>query len=70
MSFPLSFWLFAKACLLFALGLYIIFALVLLRQVYMMAQVISSPHNWLIKIFAWAHLFGSLLVFLFAFVIL
>ncbi len=70
MSFPLSFWLIAKVCLLFALGLYIIFALVLVRQVYMMSQVISSSYNFLIKIFAWLHLLGSLLVFLFAFVIL
>jgi len=70
MSLPISFWLIAKICLLFALGLYVIFALVLVRQVYMMTQVISSTHNWLIKAFAWAHLLGSLLVFVFSLIIL
>jgi len=63
-------WVVAKVCLLFALGLYILFAFVLVRQVYMMMKVISTPHNWLIKLFAWAHLLGSFLVFLFALIIL
>ncbi|MFH1602202.1 MAG: DUF5657 family protein [Candidatus Shapirobacteria bacterium] len=56
----------AKIFVLFCLGLYIIFALVLLRQVLMMDRVIESPHNWIIKGFAYLHLLLSLLVFLLA----
>lgn len=68
--FPFSIWTILKGGLLFALGLYVLFALVVLRQVYMMAEVMVSKFNWLIKIFAWLHLVLSVVVFLFAFVFL
>ncbi len=65
--FPFSIWTVLKGGLLFALGLYILFALVVLRQIYMMTEVITSKTNWLLKLFAWLHLLLSLVVFLFAF---
>jgi len=65
--FSFSIWLILKIGFLFALGLYILFALIVLRQVYMMTKVIDHGSNWLIKGFAWLHFFFSLSVFLFAF---
>ena len=67
---PIPVWAIAKGCMLFALGLYLVFALILVRQVYMMAQVICNSFNWLIKLFAWAHLLLSIFIFLLAFIIL
>ena len=65
--FSFSIWTFFKGAILFALGLYILFAAVVLRQVYMMTKVISNPLNWSIKIGTWVHFVLAVAVFLFAF---
>jgi len=67
---PFSIWAILKGGFLVGLGVYILFAIVIVRQVAMMAQTISSSLNWLLRLFAWVHLLFSLLVFVFAWVIL
>lgn len=60
----------AKAFVLFALGLYIIFALVITRQVGLMTRTIEVGMEFLIKLIAWAHFVFAVFVFLTALTIL
>lgn len=66
----LSVWALAKGLLLFALGLYLVFALVVVRQVYSMTKVVSGELDWPIKIVVWFHLGLALALFLLAWLIL
>jgi len=66
----ISVWTLAKFLLLFALGLYLIFALVVLRQVYSMTKVVSGELDWPIKIVVWFHLGLALALLLFAWLML
>ena len=68
--FPFSVLTVVKGGMLFALGLYVLFALIVLRQVYMMTGVIVNRLNWLIRLFAWCHLLLAIFAFLFAFLFL
>lgn len=62
----ISFWDIVKVLVIFALFLYIIVALVIFRQVKMMAEVIDGQMNSLVKTVALIHLLGAILVFLIA----
>jgi len=50
--------------------LYFVFALVVVKQVKMMTQVVSGVLDAPIKVVAWIHLLFSFLVILFALIIL
>jgi len=66
----ISIWGVAKALVVFALLIYLVFAIVVLRQVYLMAKVVSGRADFLVKVFAWAHLFFVVFVIFLALVIL
>lgn len=68
--FPFSVWALLKGGLLITLALYVVFAVIVLRQIYMMTETLSSSFDWLLKIFAWAHFILGIVVFLFALIIL
>lgn len=57
-----------KALFLLAFGLYVVFAFVVVRQVYLMEQTINTPLHIPLKIFAIGHLLVAVFVFLLAFV--
>lgn len=54
----------AKIFALFGLGIYIIFALVVVRQVNLMVETIEVGYEFFIKLIAWAHLIFAVFVFL------
>jgi len=57
----------AKILALFAIGLYIIFALVIIKQVGLMVKTVEVGMEGIIKLIAWAHLIFALVVFFIAF---
>ena len=66
----IQFWDIVKTLVCFALLLYVLVALVVLKQVQMMADVLDGQMNPAIKGVALFHLLGAILVFLIALVVL
>jgi len=66
----ISVWTVAKLFLLFALGLYVIFALVIVRQVKLMTDTLAVGFETLVKTLAKVHLIFSIIVFVLALIIL
>ena len=60
----------AKIFVLFALGLYIVFALVVIKQVSLMTKTVEVGLEGFIKLIAWAHLIFAVVVFFIALTIL
>lgn len=65
-----SIWGIAKLLVFIALAIYLVFAVVTIRQVYAMVKVVSSELDFAIKIVAWIHLVLTLLVIFLAAVVL
>lgn len=53
----LDIWQVAKVFVLFGILLYLVFALVIVRQVNLMLESLEVELEWLIKLIAWLHLF-------------
>ena len=68
--YQIQFWDIVKLLVCFALLLYVLVALVVLKQVQMMADVLDGQMNPTIKAIALFHLLGAILVFLIALVVL
>ena len=66
----IQFWDIVKVLVSFALLLYVLVALVVFKQVQMMADVLDGQMNPAIKGVALFHLLGAILVFLIALVVL
>lgn len=60
--FNTSIWTIAKWLVEIALLVYLVFAVIVVRQVYMMTEVVKEKFNWIIKIISWIHLLFSILV--------
>ena len=56
----------AKFFVLFAIGIYIVFALVIIKQVSLMTKTVEVGLEGFIKLIAWAHLAFAVVVFLIA----
>ena len=56
-----------KAMTLIAVGVYVVFATVVVRQVYLMTQTLRVGFETPIRMIAWAHLFFALIVLLLSF---
>lgn len=65
-----SIWAVAKIFALIALGIYIVFAFVVVRQVNLMVKTLEVGFEGIIKLVAWSHLFFAVVVFLTAMLIL
>jgi hypothetical protein len=65
-----SIWVIAKIFALIAIGLYIIFALVVIKQVSLMTKTVEVGLEGFIKLIAWAHLAFAVVVFFIALTIL
>lgn len=59
-------WNLTKILFLFAFLIYMIFAVVVVRQFYLMTTTIKVGFEFPLRLFAWVHLFAAILVFLFA----
>jgi len=62
--------LILKAGLLFAIAMYIVFALVVIRQIDLMTKTVRTPVTPVLRMIGWAHLIASCVVWLIAFVML
>lgn len=62
--------LIVKLFILLGLMLYLIFAMVVVRQVQLMNQTLKGSLNLPLRLFAWVHFGLAVLVFLFALVVL
>ncbi len=66
----ISIWQIAKIFVLFCLGLYLVFAYVIIRQVQLMINTLEMGSEDLIKTLALTHFFFALGVFILALIIL
>jgi hypothetical protein len=66
----INIWFVVKILFLFALGLYLVFATIVIREVDLMNRTLTGVFNLPIKIIAWIHLALSILIFLVALKIL
>lgn len=56
-----------KGMIFFAVGVYVVFATLVVRQVYLMTQTIKLGIELPVKIIAWSHLFFAIAVFILSF---
>lgn len=66
----ISIWLIAKIAALILLGIYLVFALVVVRQVQLMTDTIAVGFEVPIRMFSYLHLIFAILVFLAALILL
>jgi len=62
--FAISFWDISKLAVLVFLLIYIIFSIVVIRQINLMSQALNGTLNLPLKIFAWLHFGLAVFVFL------
>ena len=65
-----NFWIIIKSLALVLLGMYLIFGLVVVKQVQMMTSTLQLGFEGLLKALAYTHLAFAILVFLSAIIIL
>lgn len=68
--FSLNPWLFAKILVCFGLFVYLFFALLVVRQVDLMAKTLNGALNLPLKLIAWLHLGLAITIFLLSLFIL
>jgi len=66
----LSVWGIIKVAVIFALLLYLVFAGVVVRQVFLMTKVVSGGIDFFVKVMAWLHLIFAVAVIVLAIIIL
>lgn len=59
-----------KVAVLLALGMYVLFGLVVIRQVTLMTRTVSTPLDGTIKLIAWIHMAAAVAVWWLAFTLL
>lgn len=67
---PIDIWFFAKIFFLFAILTYVVFASVVVRQIYLMTITLEVGFETPIRVLGWVHLAAAILIFLFALLIL
>ena len=60
----------AKVLIVFGLGVYLLFAVVVIRQVGLMCRALSDERSWGLKLVAWLHLWATVGVLMLALVAL
>lgn len=68
--FGISVWLIAKICALILLAIYLVFALVVVRQVQLMTDTIEVGFEGPIRVFSFLHLAFAVIIFIAAILIL
>jgi hypothetical protein len=69
-SFALNPWIVIKILLLIGLLFYIVFAIIIVRQVKLMSQVLTGLFEGVIDFIAWVHLLVAVLIFIAALAII
>ena len=65
-----NFWFLIKILFIIALGLYLAFAVIIVRQVKVMFETLKGMLDWPIRLVAWIHLAIAIFIFILAFIIL
>lgn len=52
-----SFWFLIKVTCVVLGGLYLLFSLIVVRQVYLMTEILQTSSKDLLRFFAWTHIF-------------
>ncbi|MEK7061349.1 MAG: DUF5657 family protein [Patescibacteria group bacterium] len=68
--FGISVWSVAKVFVFLALAIYIVFALVVIRQIRLMLETVDMGFNILIRFMGWIHLLFAVGIFVIAILIL
>lgn len=68
--FGISVWSVAKFFVVFFLGMYVVFSLVIIKQIRLMLDTVEIGLAWLIKFVGWAHLLFAIGVFILGVIIL
>lgn len=63
-------WFLIKILFVVGLALYLAFAVIVIRQIKMMSQVIEGIFVWPIKLISWIHLGAAIFVFILSILIL
>jgi hypothetical protein len=63
-------WTIVKWFISFSLLFYILFALIIVRQVNLMCQAIDFPLGWFLKVVAMVHFVGAIIILLMAIAVL
>jgi len=63
-------WGFTKLAILILIGLYIIFAAIIVRQETLMSKVVEIPFSPILRVTAISHFIASVVIFLLAFILL
>ena len=63
-------WVLIKILFIIGFGLYLAFAVIVIRQVKIMSEVIEGLSVWPLKILAWIHLGIAIFIFLLSIIIL
>ena len=69
-SFNSIFWVFLKILFVIGFGLYLAFAVVIVRQVKIMGEVIDGLFTWPFRILSWIHLLVAIFLFLLSLIVL
>ena len=69
-SFDSLLWVFVKILFVIGFALYLAFAVVVVRQVKIMGEVIEGLSIWSLRILAWVHLLVAILIFLLSLIVL
>lgn len=69
-DFTLDIWFFVKILFLIGLAFYLAFAVIVVRQVNLMAKAVNVPMEIPLRLIAWVHLLAAIGLFLLALVIL
>ncbi len=67
---PFSVWLIVKIFFVIGLAVYLVFALVVLKQTNLMTSTVEMGFSTPVKLLAWLHLIFAIAVFLLAIIIL
>jgi hypothetical protein len=63
-------WFFVKILFVIGFGLYLAFAVIIIRQVKMMVAVIEGLPVWSLRLFAWIHMGVAIFLFLMSMIVL
>jgi len=63
-------WILAKLFVVFTLAIYVVFAAIVIRQVFFLVSAINAGFSWLLKLIAFLHFLGAIFVLILAIIIL
>ena len=69
-SFDSVIWVFIKILFVIGFALYLAFAVIVIRQVKIMGEVIEGLFTWPLRVLSWIHLLVAIFIFLLSLILL